>query len=175
MAALRQRHAIAAFAGERVTAHEFNVSAHFGICPLASCEQRDYLAREVYLIGWLSARTEILVLRAAVRGPLAVQGIPHMRKMIFAAAIAGAALSLSACSSKTEDAAATTADSAATDAAAGATDAAMAASTAATDAAASASTAAAGAATAASTAATDAAAAASGAAADASMAAEKKM
>ncbi|MEO6388132.1 MAG: hypothetical protein ABIT16_03930 [Croceibacterium sp.] len=38
-----------------------------------------------------------------------------MRKIVFAAAIAGAALSLAACSEKTEDAAGTTVDSAMAD------------------------------------------------------------
>jgi hypothetical protein len=44
----------------------------------------------------------------------------NMRKIVLAAAIAGAALSLAACSSKTEDAASETADSAAADASANA-------------------------------------------------------
>jgi hypothetical protein len=97
--------------------------------------------------GWNAFRI------SAARGPLAVQGIPFMRKIVLAAAAAGAALALSACSSeKAEDAAATASD-AATDAAAAATEAATDAAAAATDAAAAASGAA-----------TDAAAAASGAA-----------
>ena len=103
----------------------------------------------------------------AVLGPLAVQGIPHMRKIVFAFAAAGAALALSACSEKAADEAAATASDAAataTDAAATATDAASgaadAAATGAADAASGAADAASGAADAAAGAASDAAAAA---------------
>jgi hypothetical protein len=62
--------------------------------------------------------------------------IDTMRKIILAAAIAGAAFSLSACSEKTEDATSEAADSAAADAAANADAAAGAVTDAATDAAA---------------------------------------
>jgi hypothetical protein len=64
-----------------------------------------------------------------------IQGHTYMRKIILAAAIAGAALSISACSQKTADATSAAADSASADAAANADAAATAVSGAATDAA----------------------------------------
>lgn len=103
----------------------------------------------------------------AVRSPLAVQGLQYMRKIILAAAAAGAALTLAACSEKTEDAASETADSALADADAAASEAADAAATA-TDAA----TDAAAAATDAASAATDAASAAASPSAAATPAAQ---
>lgn len=97
---------------------------------LASLRQGVYLTGEVYSMGRLSAR--LLACVKVARGPLAVQGIPFMRKIILAAAVAGAALSLSACkgSDAASSDAASSADSAASDASAAASDAATAAASA---------------------------------------------
>ena len=69
---------------------------------LASSGQAVYLAREVYSCGRLSARRATKWTVSRVVHSLFKD--THMRKIILAAAVAGAALSLAACS-KTEEAA----------------------------------------------------------------------
>lgn len=100
---------------------------------LASEGQAVYLAGEVYSCGRLSARRATKWTVSRVVHSLFKDY--HMRKIILAAAVAGAALSLAACS-KTEEAA-TSAESVASDA--GSADSAVSADSAATEAASAAS------------------------------------
>ena len=106
----------------------------------------------------------------SLRGPLAVQGIQFMRKIVFAVAVASAALALSACKKDADDVAVVASD-AVTDTAAMGSDAA----TAAVDAGAAVGAAAGSAAMAASTATTDTVKAAGDAAASAASEAATKM